>query len=59
MFKGTNTPKSILMYPKDKIPLHLKQNIVYKLSCPEKVAVSLTLINPADVQKISSAIYNS
>ena len=34
IFKGTNTLESILMHPKDKIPSHLKQNIVYKWSCP-------------------------
>ena len=36
IFKGTNTLKSILMYPKDKIPLHLKQNVVCQWSCPEE-----------------------
>ena len=30
------TLKSIPMHPKDKISLHLKQNIVYKWSCPEE-----------------------
>ena len=36
IFKGTNTLKSIFMHPKDKIPSHFKQNIVYKWSCPEE-----------------------
>ena len=35
-FKGANTLKSILMYPKDKIPSEPKQNTVYKLSWPEE-----------------------
>ena len=36
IFKGTNTLKANLMYPKDKIPSHLKQDIVYKWSCQEE-----------------------
>ena len=36
IFKSTNTLKSIIMHPKDKIPLYLNQNIVYKWSCPEE-----------------------
>ena len=36
IFKGTNTLKFILMHPKDKTSLHLKQNIVYNWSFPEE-----------------------
>ena len=36
IFNGANTLKSILMHPKDKISSQLRQNIVYKWSCPEK-----------------------
>ena len=36
IFKGTSTLKSIFMHPKDEIPLHLKQNVVYKWCSPEE-----------------------
>ena len=35
IFKGNNNITSILMHPKDKVPLHLKQNVVYKWPCSE------------------------
>ena len=31
IFKGTNTLKSILMHSRDRISLHLKPNVVYKM----------------------------
>ena len=36
IFKDTNTLHSILMHGADRIPLHLKQNIVYKWSCADE-----------------------
>ena len=36
IFKGVTSLKSILMHPKDKLPSQLKQNVVYKWSCPEE-----------------------
>ena len=35
-YKGSGSLKSILRHPKDKIPLHLKQNNIYKWPCPKE-----------------------
>ena len=40
IFKGNNTVKSILMSPKGKGPLHLKQNVVYKWSFLRRTVIS-------------------
>ena len=36
IFKDNNTPKSILMDPRDKVPSNLKRTLVHKWSCPEQ-----------------------
>ena len=33
IFKGCNTLKTLLMHPKDKIPRHLCQDVVYQWTC--------------------------
>ena len=40
IFKGCNTLKSLLMYPKDKIPSQLHQDLVYQWTCPEETCSS-------------------
>ena len=50
--KGGINLNSILTHPKYENPSQIKQNIVYKWSCPEGIVTFLTLENLADVWKI-------
>ena len=43
VFKSNNTLKSILMHPKNKIPLHLKRNVVSKSSWPEENCIQFNI----------------
>ena len=61
ILKGTKTLKAILMHPKEKMTLHLKQKYSLQMtivriqstsSVLKKVAINLTLVNSADVSKI-------
>ena len=52
IFKGCNTLKSLLMYPKGNIPPQLHQDVIYQWTCPEEN--NHILKSPADVKRIGS-----